>query len=160
LYLWRKTFQASRGGYQVKKLFNDIHVQVLKFGTTRNLLAEENRLLIESRNCCSKFILSPEGHFHKVWDLYVIFLLLYTAFFTPYKLAFIDEETFTIYVFELIVDLSFWTDIVVNFLTAYEDPIRGKLIKDYKRIAHTYLTGWFFLDFTACIPVDQIMALI
>jgi hypothetical protein len=103
--------------------------------------------------------MSPEGSFHKFWDLYVIFLLLYTAFFTPYKLAFIEIDSFPVYVMELIVDLSFWFDIIVNFLTAIEDS-RGTLIKDYKRIASIYLTGWFFLDFTACIPIDQIMTLI
>jgi hypothetical protein len=86
-------------------------------------------------------------------------LLLYTAFFTPYKLAFIDEDSLLVGVLEMIVDLSFWLDIVVNFLTAVEDS-RGTLIKDYRRIASMYVSGWFFLDFTACIPVDQIMTLI
>ena len=104
--------------------------------------------------------MSPEGSFHKFWDLYIIFLLLYTAFFMPYKLAFIEDESFAIILVDYIVDVSFWLDIVVNFLTAIEDPARGVLIINFKRIASNYLSGWFFLDFTACVPVDGIMNLI
>jgi hypothetical protein len=104
--------------------------------------------------------MSPDGIFHKFWDLYVIILLLYTAFFMPYKLAFIDEDSTTIIIIDYIVDISFWLDIVVNFLTAYECPERSTLIKNSKLIAANYLSGWFFLDFTACIPLDAVMNII
>ena len=78
----------------------------------------------------------------------------------PYKLAFIEDESFAIILVDYIVDVSFWLDIVVNFLTAYDDPVRGVLIINFKLIASNYLSGWFFLDFTACVPVDGIMNLI
>ena len=75
----------------------------------------------------------------------------------PYKLAFIEEESSTIIIIDYIVDISFWLDMLVNFLTAYECPERKTLIKNSKLIASNYLSGWFFLDFTACIPLDGIM---
>ena len=78
--------------------------------------------------------MSPEGTFHKFWDLYIILLLLYTAFFMPYKLAFIEDESFSIIVIDYIVDISFLIDIIVNFLTAYEDPVRKVPIINFKRI--------------------------
>ena len=55
------------------------------------------------------------------------------------------------FIFDLLVDFCFLSDIVVNFLTAYESS-NGLLISDKTLIAKNYLRGWFLLDLFTSIP--------
>ena len=54
------------------------------------------------------------------------------------------------------VDGFFGIDILINFISAYEDPINGLPVVSLKRIAINYLTGWFIIDFIAVIPTQII----
>ena len=47
-------------------------------------------------------------------------MLIYTAVFVPYKLAFIEDESTGLKVFEYLVDIFFGVDIVINFFSAIE----------------------------------------
>lgn len=81
----------------------------------------------------------------------IIVLLLYTAFYVPYKVCFQDETSDAQFIFDLFVDFCFLSDIIVNFLTAYEGS-NGLLISDKAMIANNYLRTWFFLDLFTSIP--------
>lgn len=107
----------------------------------------------------ANFIISPEGNFHKVWDIILVLLLVYTAVFVPYKIAFYDVDPFHVVILDYGVDLLFFSDVIVNFITSIEDPIRQTVIRDPKRIASSYLQGWFVLDLTACLPFDLILSI-
>ena len=54
------------------------------------------------------------------------------------------------------VDILFGIDIIVNFLSSYEDPATGLPVISLKAIALNYLTGWFMLDLLAVLPVQLI----
>jgi hypothetical protein len=54
------------------------------------------------------------------------------------------------------VDGLFLIDILINFISAYEDPATGLPVISLKKIAINYLTGWFFLDLLAVMPVQII----
>jgi hypothetical protein len=58
------------------------------------------------------------------------------------------------------VDLLFFVDIFVNFLSAFER--KGTNIYETRPgyIAKDYLTGWFIIDVIACIPIPVIEALL
>ena len=88
-----------------------------------------------------------------VWNLIVFFLLMYTATLVPYRTIFIDnEEKFTfLFFFDMLVDILYSIDLVLNFFMAYEDADK-KLETRLKKIANNYLRSWFFLDFLSCIP--------
>lgn len=51
------------------------------------------------------------------------------------------------------MDVSFVLDIYLNFRTAYCDE-EGKLVRDAKRIAFTYLKSWFLVDFISIFPFE------
>ena len=55
---------------------------------------------------------------------------------------------------EIIVDVLFGIDIIVNFVSSYEDPQNGLPVISFKKIAANYITGWFFLDLIAVFPVQ------
>lgn len=114
---------------------------------------------MEKSSFFAKFIISPEGFFHKFWDIILVLLLVYTALFVPYKIAFYDVDPFTVVIVDYAVDVLFFIDLLVNFITSIEDPIRQTIIKNPSTIAKAYLQGWFILDLAACIPFDVVFSL-
>ena len=95
----------------------------------------------------------PDHKFKGLWTSVIIMLLIYTAIFVPVKIAFVNDTAQSLVVLDTIVDVLFFIDIIVNFLSATETK-SGKLITDNKAIAKNYITGWFWLDLVACIPFD------
>lgn len=77
---------------------------------------------------------------------------MYTASFVPVKTAFFDDDPPGLFEFELFLDSLFIIDLFVNFLSAYEDPMTGFIEVRAIKIARNYITSWFLLDVTACIP--------
>jgi len=56
---------------------------------------------------------------------------------------------------DLVIDLFFCVDIVINFFSAIESE-NGDLITDRKQIAIRYLTTWFLLDLASSLPISAI----
>lgn len=91
-------------------------------------------------------------------------MILYTATVAPFRLAFIIEtphnaDDFSIKFFngfDVLVDVLFGIDIVVNFLSAYEKS-DGRYEYGLKAIAINYITTFFLIDFMAILPIDVIM---
>ena len=59
-------------------------------------------------------------------------------------------------VVDAIVDILFAVDIVINFLSTYEDPVTQIPVIDIKKIASNYITGWFLIDIIAVFPTQII----
>ncbi|XP_041939359.1 potassium voltage-gated channel subfamily H member 6 isoform X1 [Alosa sapidissima] len=109
--------------------------------------------------------------FKAVWDWVILILVLYTAVFTPYSAAFLlDERELGIGsadgacgyacnplgVADVVVDVLFIVDIVINLRTTYVDRI-DEVVTQPRRIAVHYLKGWFFIDLVAAIPFDLLV---
>jgi hypothetical protein len=87
----------------------------------------------------------------------VVILLIYTAIFVPYKVAFVEEPSKSDKVIDYLIDILFTIDIFVNFMSGYEDEEEGKVVKNIRLNALGYLKSWFFPDVLACIPFGLIM---
>ena len=48
----------------------------------------------------------------------------------------------------------FTLDIILSFITAYEDMVRDTLVVDPRKIAMNYLTSFFVIDFVSTIPFE------
>lgn len=86
----------------------------------------------------------------------MLFMLTYVATFVPFNVCFnppSDGLTFSD-IIDIFVDCFFFADLIVNFLSAYEDSTTGALIVDLKLIAKNYTSTWFMLDLVAIIPVE------
>jgi hypothetical protein len=68
----------------------------------------------------TKWIIMPNDVHKRRWNLWIGVLLVYTGIFVPLRVAFYDETTITLLLFECFVDACFLTDIVLTFFTAYE----------------------------------------
>lgn len=68
------------------------------------------------------------------WDLFVTLVLLFTAFVTPYRVAYVDNESRGWDQINITIDIIFAVDILVIFNTAYYDS-EFKIVAEYKSIA-------------------------
>ncbi|CAL8278711.1 unnamed protein product [Lota lota] len=106
--------------------------------------------------------------FKAVWDWVILLLVIYTAIFTPYSATFLlsDQEEAAMQtcgyscsplnVVDLIVDIMFIVDIVINFRTTYVNS-NDEVVSHSARIAVHYFKGWFLIDMVAAIPFDLLI---
>ncbi|XP_068192185.1 potassium voltage-gated channel subfamily H member 6a [Antennarius striatus] len=106
--------------------------------------------------------------FKAVWDWVILLLVIYTAIFTPYSAAFLLNEVeeqrrrtcgYTcnpLNVVDLVVDVMFIIDILINFRTTYVNR-NDEVVSHPGRIAQHYFKGWFLIDIVAAIPFDLLI---
>ncbi|KAM4606608.1 voltage-gated inwardly rectifying potassium channel KCNH2 [Polymixia lowei] len=106
--------------------------------------------------------------FKAVWDWLILLLVIYTAILTPYSAAFLlnDQEEAAMQscgyscsplnVVDLIVDIMFIIDILINFRTTYVNA-NDEVVSHPLRIAVHYFKGWFLIDMVAAIPFDLLI---
>ncbi|XP_060724867.1 potassium voltage-gated channel subfamily H member 7 isoform X2 [Tachysurus vachellii] len=112
-----------------------------------------------------KFTILHYSPFKAVWDWLILLLVIYTAIFTPYSAAFLlnDPEEKNrracgyscnpLNVVDLIVDIMFIVDILINFRTTYVNA-NEEVVSHPAKIAVHYFKGWFLIDMVAAIPFD------
>lgn len=108
--------------------------------------------------------------FKALWDWVILFLVIYTAVFTPYVAAFLLNEPGynappaptenygddPIVIVDLVVDIMFIIDILINFRTTYISE-NDEVISAPSKIAVHYFRGWFIIDLVAAIPFDLLL---
>ncbi|XP_072307312.1 voltage-gated inwardly rectifying potassium channel KCNH2 [Eucyclogobius newberryi] len=106
--------------------------------------------------------------FKAVWDWLILLLVIYTAILTPYSAAFLldDQEDQAMQscgyscsplnVVDLIVDIMFIIDILINFRTTYVNT-NDEVVSHPVKIAVHYFKGWFLIDMVAAIPFDLLI---
>ncbi|RNA30367.1 potassium voltage-gated channel subfamily H member 2-like, partial [Brachionus plicatilis] len=126
-----------------------------------------------------KFIILHYSPFKAVWDWIVLLLVVYTAIFTPFTVAFLlnDNEKRAklnqhastrlfkkqqlagadpFVMLDLIVDLMFLIDVFINFRTTFVSK-QGDVVYDPMIIAKSYFKGWFFIDALSGMPYDLLL---
>uniref|UniRef100_A0A8D2Q2F8 Potassium voltage-gated channel subfamily H member 7 n=1 Tax=Varanus komodoensis TaxID=61221 RepID=A0A8D2Q2F8_VARKO len=116
----------------------------------------------------NKFTILHYSPFKAVWDWLILLLVIYTAIFTPYSAAFLlnDSEEQKrrvcgyscnpLNMVDLIVDIMFIIDILINFRTTYVNK-NEEVVSDPAKIAIHYFKGWFLIDMVAAIPFDLLI---
>ncbi|XP_035526817.1 LOW QUALITY PROTEIN: potassium voltage-gated channel subfamily H member 7-like [Morone saxatilis] len=106
--------------------------------------------------------------FKAVWDWVILLLVIYTAIFTPYSATFLLSEQeeaamqtcgyscSPLNVVDLIVDIMFIDDIIINFRTTYVNS-NDEVVSQSSRIAVHYFKEWFLIDMVAAIPFDLLI---
>lgn len=79
----------------------------------------------------------------------------------PLRIGFDYDEppTSPLFWVDVLIDLYFLVDIVVNFRTAYIDD-HGQLETNLRMIARQYARSWFLIDFVSCLPIPYVFLLI
>lgn len=103
-----------------------------------------------------------------IWDWFILALVLYTAIVTPYVAAFLLSQGTRntgrellrsgdpITIIDLVVDITFLVDILVNFRTTYVNR-QEEVVSNPGKIAAHYFKGWFLIDMLSAIPFDLLL---
>ena len=104
-----------------------------------------------------RFIRDPDSKFSAVWDITSVIFLLFVTATVPLRACFavdVDIWSAEFYV-DLVIDVFFITDVVINFRTAFFDHNGFREYRDWP-IARNYMKGWFVIDLVSCLPVGYI----
>ncbi|OEL30827.1 Potassium channel AKT1 [Dichanthelium oligosanthes] len=100
------------------------------------------------------FIVSPYDRRYRCWETFLIILVIYSAWVSPFEFGFIRNPTGGIAIVDNVVNAFFAADIFLTFFVAYLDRMTYLLEDDPKRIAWRYTTTWFVLDVASTIPTE------
>ncbi|CAB0044343.1 unnamed protein product, partial [Trichogramma brassicae] len=104
----------------------------------------------------SQYILSHYGVFRTCWDWLILIATIYVACIVPFNASFINPERPTMVV-DVIVEVLFIIDIILNFNTTYVNK-KGEVVSNTKDIACNYIKCWFLCDILAALPFDLLYA--
>ena len=66
-------------------------------------------------------LIDPNSTWKIRFDIYIMFVMLFTAIVVPWRLAFHQDDDMMWIVINIIIDISFLVDIILIFFTAYFD---------------------------------------
>ncbi|KAL4284689.1 hypothetical protein GQ457_16G004150 [Hibiscus cannabinus] len=146
----RGVFRVSVCGQEeIEHLSRDSSHYSLTTGILPSLGARSNR-----RVKLRRFIVSPYDPRYRIWETYLVFLVLYTAWVSPFELGFINKPVAPLSITDNVVNGFFALDIVLTFFVAYLDKATYLLIDDPKRIAWKYGSSWLVFDIISTIPSE------
>ena len=82
-------------------------------------------------------IIYPDNKYKSYWDILMTALVILTCVFTPYAMAFIQESSNEMTMFEQIMNLFFLVDMILVFYSAYHDA-------DYNTVDSHKVSGYHF----------------
>ncbi|KAK3161417.1 hypothetical protein QOZ80_1BG0076860 [Eleusine coracana subsp. coracana] len=100
------------------------------------------------------FIISPYDRRYRFWETFLIILVVYSAWVSPFEFGFIRKPEGALAIIDNVVNAFFAMDIILTFFVAYLDRMTYLLEDDPKRIAWRYTTSWFVLDLASTIPTE------
>ncbi|KAK9947626.1 hypothetical protein M0R45_003241 [Rubus argutus] len=102
----------------------------------------------------SRFIVSPYDRHYRVWETFLVVLVIYTAWVSPFEFGFLKKPQGPLSIIDNIVNGFFAVDIVLTFFVAYLDKSTYLLVDDQKKIAWKYASTWLIFDVISTIPTE------
>ncbi|XP_022864156.1 potassium channel KAT3 isoform X1 [Olea europaea var. sylvestris] len=104
-----------------------------------------------------KFVIAPYDRRYRWWQTFLVLLVVYSAWSSPFELAFREMGTGPLLPFDLVVDAFFAIDIILTFFVAYLDKSTYLLVDDHKKIALRYVSNlWLPMDVASTLPFQSI----
>ena len=85
-----------------------------------------------------RYLFYPEDVVINFWSLFITVVLIFTCCVTPFRIAFVEDDTYTWQVINTIVDFLFLIDIIIIFNTAVQNE-NFELIDERKTICCLYI---------------------
>ena len=80
----------------------------------------------------------PEDTLINFWSLFITLVLIFACCVTPFRIAFVPEDSTTWKFINTAVDFMFLIDIIIIFNTAYQND-NFEIIDDRKKISCLYV---------------------
>ncbi|KAM7459412.1 hypothetical protein LguiA_036406 [Lonicera macranthoides] len=104
-----------------------------------------------------KYVIAPYDRRYRLWQTFLVVLVIYSAWSSPFELAFKKAAIGSLLRVDLAVDAFFAIDIILTFFVAYLDKSTYLLVDDHKKIGTRYVTHlWFFMDVASTLPFQMI----
>ncbi|XP_057505314.1 potassium channel AKT1-like [Actinidia eriantha] len=100
------------------------------------------------------FIVSPFDSRYRFWETFLVLLVFYTAWVSPFEFGFLDKPSAPLAITDNIVNGFFAIDIILTFFVAYLDKATYLLIDDPKLIGLRYAKTWLVFDVISTIPSE------
>ncbi|XP_073225455.1 potassium channel KAT3 isoform X2 [Cicer arietinum] len=108
-----------------------------------------------------KYIIAPYDRRYRLWQTFLVALVVYSAWSSPFELAFREMSIEPLLITDLFVDAFFAFDIILTFFVAYLDTSTYFLVDDHKKIAIRYVKHLHFpMDLASTLPFQQIYQVI
>uniref|UniRef100_A0A8I6XF23 Potassium channel n=1 Tax=Hordeum vulgare subsp. vulgare TaxID=112509 RepID=A0A8I6XF23_HORVV len=99
-------------------------------------------------------VVSPYDRPYHLWDNYLVCLVLYSAWVSPFEFGFLQNPHGALAIADNTVNAFFAMDIVLTFFVAYTDKRTYLLVDDPAKIAWRYATTWLVLDVASTVPTE------
>ncbi|KAI3714776.1 hypothetical protein L6452_21736 [Arctium lappa] len=139
------------GAQELEQMSRDGSQYSLTTAILPSLGARSNRR-VKLRN----FIISPYDRRYRAWETFLVVLVLYTAWVSPFEFGFLERPQQPLSVIDNVVNGFFFVDIVLTFFLAYLDKSTYLLVDDRKKIAWRYTSTWLAFDIISTIPSELI----
>lgn len=106
-----------------------------------------------------RYIISPYNSCYRAWEMWLVVLVVYSAWISPFEFAFLTSKKDALFIFDNIVNGFFAVDIVLTFFVACLDSHSYLLIDDPKKIAIRYISTWFIFDVCSTAPFQSLSLL-
>ncbi|OIT08427.1 PREDICTED: potassium channel AKT1-like [Nicotiana attenuata] len=103
-----------------------------------------------------RYIISPSNPRYRAWDAFLVLLVFYTAWASPFQFGFLDRPRGPIAIIDNIVNGFFAFDIILTFFVAYLDKSTYSMIDDPKLIAWRYTSSGFVFDVISTVPSELV----
>nr|GLL46773.1 potassium channel AKT1-like [Ipomoea trifida] len=100
------------------------------------------------------YIISPFDPRYRAWDTYLVLLVFYTAWVSPFEFGFLENPGLTLSIADNVVNGFFAIDIILTFFVAYLDKHTYLMVDDPKKIAWRYAKSWLVFDVISTVPSE------
>ncbi|KAI3938979.1 hypothetical protein MKW92_035587 [Papaver armeniacum] len=101
-----------------------------------------------------RFIISPYDQNYRYWQNFLVLLVAYTAWVSPFEFGFMIKPEGGLAITDNIVNAFFAIDIVLTFFVAFLDRNTYLFVDNRRDIAIRYAKTWLILDVIATIPSE------
>ncbi|KAK4487261.1 hypothetical protein RD792_006137 [Penstemon davidsonii] len=147
--LFRGSICGGAEAQEIEQISREGSQYSLSTGILPSLGARSNR-----RVKLRSLIISPYDKRYRVWETFLVVLVVYTAWVSPFEFGFLDKPEGPLPIMDNIVNGFFAIDIILTFFVAYLDRTTYLLVDDQKQIAWKYATSWLALDVISTIPSE------
>ncbi|KAG2691650.1 hypothetical protein I3843_08G017800 [Carya illinoinensis] len=118
-----------------------------------SLLPAFGTIVDEGHSQLKKYVIAPYDRRYRLWQTFLVVLVVYSAWASPFELAFGKVATGSLQPVDLVVDAFFVVDIILTFFVAYLDKSTYLLVDDRKKIALRYVKKlWLPMDVASTLP--------
>ncbi|KAK4343469.1 hypothetical protein RND71_036563 [Anisodus tanguticus] len=115
---------------EIEQLSRDSSHYSLSTGILPSLGARSNR-----RVKLQRFIVSPYDRHYRLWETFLVVLVVYTAWVSPFEFGFLRKPAGPLAKTDNVVNGFFAIDIILTFFVAYLDRTTYLLVDGHKKIA-------------------------